>query len=52
MRKIVYGKLQDLNQDICSCGGVAFEIWYRYDMLWSKCIGCGKESLQTLNREY
>ena len=52
MIKKVYWKERQLIPEICSCGSTTFWLWYLYDMLWSKCTSCGKESLQTLNKDY
>lgn len=52
MIKKMYGKIRPLTQEVCSCGGTVFELWYWTDVLYSKCVTCDKESLQTCNKDY
>lgn len=52
MNKRIYGIPRELIQEVCTCGCLTFEIWYKWDVLYSKCMSCGKESLQTSNKSF
>lgn len=51
MIKKIYGQELELTKEVCRiCGCTTFEVWYHWDVLYSKCTACGDECLQTANR--